>query len=265
MIIDSDMHIHTVASMCCHDEQQIPKNIIPLLKNKGYKKIGFTDHIWLSKDIESSSFYQHQDGTKQLELYDFIHSRDWDIDVLVGCEADMVAPGVFGITAEFKEKMDYVVMATDHFHMKNFVRQPESETPECLAQHMLNFFIPAAQSGLPDILVHPLFPFSYLELYDKAIDSLSDAEIIDAFSIAAANDIGIEINGCYLSSAKMNHCFSLDTPIRLLSLAKQAGCTFTIGSDAHSLESFEILDKLQHFAQFLGLSKKNIHRLANIK
>ncbi|MCF6177167.1 MAG: PHP domain-containing protein [Victivallaceae bacterium] len=263
MIFFSDMHIHTLASACCHDEQQTPENIIQLLKDKGYQKVGFVDHIWLSEIVAPSGFYQTQNGAEHLKLHEFIHSRSWDIAVMVGCEADMTAPGVFGITPEFKARMDYVVMATDHFHMREFVQQPAEATPACLAQHLLKFFISAATSGLPDILVHPLFPFGYLELYDKAIDSLSDAELIDAFAIAAENNIGIEINSCYLAAAKNNHCFSLATPTRLLTLAKQAGCTFTLGSDAHTLQSFAMLDKLQQFVVTLGLNEHDIHWLAN--
>jgi len=264
MIFRSDMHIHSFASVCCQDEKQTPENIVPLLAQNGYKKIGFTDHVWISKDVEPSHFYKTQNGERHLELLNFIHSCKWEIEVLVGCETDMVAPGVFGISEEFKEKMDYVVMATDHFHMTNFVEQPEKKTPECLGQHMLKFFISAAKSGIPDILVHPFFPYGYVELYDKSIASLSDAEILDAFGVAASNNIGIEINKCYLPNPQYERFFSLETPLRILTLAKQAGCTFTIGSDAHSLGSFGVLEKLQTLAESLELTEKDIHPIAKV-
>ena len=265
MIFLSDMHVHSFASVCCQDDKQTPENIIPLLAAHGYKKVGFADHVWISKDIEPSRFYKTQNGERHIEMLNFIHSCKWEIEVLVGCESDMIAPGVFGITPEFKEKMDYVVMATDHFHMTDFVEQPEDKTPEGLAKHMLKFFISAAKSGLPDILVHPLFPYNYVELYDKSIASLSDAEIIDAFSIAAENNIGIEINKCYLPNPQYEYFFSLETPLRILSLAKQAGCLFTLGSDSHSLMSFGVLDKLQAIAESLKLTEENIHPLAKIR
>lgn len=264
MIFLSDMHIHSFASVCCQDEKQTPENIVPLLAKHGYKKIGFVDHVWISRDIEPSHFYKTQNGERHLELLNFIHSCKWEIEVLVGCEADMKAPGVFGITQEFKEKMDYVVMATDHFHMTDFVEQPEDKTPEGVGKHMLKFFISAAKSGLADILVHPFFPYGYVDLYDKSIASLSDAELLDAFSIAASNNIGIEINKCYLPNPQYERFFSLETPLRVLSLAKQAGCTFTLGSDAHSLASFGILNKLQDLAKSLYLTEDNIHHLAKI-
>jgi histidinol phosphatase-like PHP family hydrolase len=266
MIFLSDMHVHSFASVCCQDEKQTPENIVPILAGKGYKKIGFVDHVWMSKDIEPSHFYQKQNGERHIELHSFIHSCKWDIEVLVGCESDMIAPGIFGITPEFKEKMDYVVMATDHFHMTNFVEQPEDKTPEGLAKHMLKFFISAAESGIPDILVHPFFPYGYVELYDKSIASISDSQFLDAFGIAASNNIGIEINKCYLPNPhpQYNRFFSLETPLRMLTLAKQAGCTFTLGSDSHSLINFDVLDKLQDLAGSLDISEENIHPLAKI-
>ena len=258
------MHVHSFASRCCQDARQTPENIVPLLAEHGYEKIGFVDHVWISKDVEPSYFYHLQNGDRHIELLNFIRSCKWEIEVLVGCEADMQAPGVFGITPDFKEKMDFVVMATDHFHMTNFVQQPEKKTPECLGQHMLKFFISAAQSGIPDILVHPFFPYGYVDLYDKSIASLSDTEILDAFGIAASNNIGIEINKCFLPNPQYERFFSLETPLRILTLAKQAGCTFTIGSDAHNLGSFGVLDKLQALAKSLDLTEDDIHPLAKI-
>lgn len=264
MIFHSDMHIHSFASLCCQDENQTPENIIPLLAGMDYKKIGFADHVWISKDVKPSNFYKAQNGKKHLELYKFIHSRKWELEVFVGCECDMTAPGVFGITPEFKEKMDYVVMATDHFHMTGFVKQPAEKTPECLGHHMLDFFLSAVKSKIPNILVHPFFPYGYIELYDKAIASLSDAELSDAFALAAANNIGIEINKCYLPNPQGELFFSLETPLRVLQLAKEAGCTFTLGSDSHSLGGFFVLDKLQTIAKSLGLTKEDIHPIAKV-
>ena len=262
MIFFSDLHIHTTASVCSHDEEQIPENIIPLLAGRGFKKIGFTDHIWVSKDVAPSRFYKTQSGAKHLELKKFIASRKWETEVLVGCEADMIAPGIFGMTPEFKARIDYVVMSTNHFHMTRYVEQPVEKTPEALAQHMLKFFVSAAKSGIPDIMAHPFFPFGYIEFYDKAIASLSDTELLDAFSIAAANKIGIEINRCCLPNPKAGRFFSLETPMRVLTLAKKAGCTFTLGSDSHHLANFDVLDKLQSLAESLSLNAENIHPLA---
>jgi len=258
------MHIHTTASVCCDSNIQKPENIIPIMVARGYKKIGFTDHVWHSKKVRPSRFYSSQNGDENLKLHKFIHSHKWEIEVLAGCEADMKAPGIFGITTELKEKLDFVTMATDHFHMKGFVMQPSEETPAGLARHMLEFFVSAAKSGLADILAHPFFPYGYTDLYDAAVRTLSDAEFTDAFSIAASNNIGIEINKCYFPNPQHQRFFSLETPVRILTLAKKAGCKFTLGSDAHSPNGFKVLDKLQSFAKSLDLTEEDIHPLAKV-
>ena len=264
MLFFSDLHIHTTASRCCDCVEQTPDIVVPLLVGKGYRKIGFADHLWGSEKVIPSAFYASQDGSRQLEMFDYIHSRDWGVEVLVGCEADMVAPNMFGITPEFKERLDYVVMATNHFHMVDFVRQPREKTPRALAEHMLEFFISAAESGLPDILVHPFFPYGYVEMYDQTIASLADSELFDALSVAAENHVGIEINKCYLPNPQSGRCFDLETPLRVLSLAKDAGCKFTLGSDSHSLETFVVQDKLQAIGELIGLTADDIHPLARV-
>ena len=262
MIFQSDMHIHTTISNCCKDKEQTPENVVQLLAEKGYKRIGFIDHLWDSKDVQINSYISHN-AEKILKFHEFIHSRAWEIEVLVGCEADMKAPESFGITHELKEQLDYVTIATDHFHQK-FVQQPSEQTPRALARHMLEFFISAVESKLPDILVHPFFPYGYIDIYDQAIDCISDAEFIDAFSLAAQNNVGIELNFCFLGLKSGSSNFSRSTPIRFLSLAKQAGCKFTLGSDSHSLEAFKVLPKLQELAKELGITDQNIHQLAKL-
>ena len=260
----SDMHIHTTLSSCCKDEDQIPDNIVPLLAAKGYKKIGFADHVWVPDNLDGYFFYENQRGERHLKLKEYIQSRDWEIEVLVGCETDMVAPGIFGMTPEYKEKVDYIIMATNHFHMKGLIAQPEDETPEALAKHMIEFFVSAASSKIPDILVHPFFPFGFVEQYDKAAESISDNEFIDAFAIAAENNIAIELNQCFLGTKASAAKFSLSTPVRILSLAKVAGCKFSFGSDSHSLKGFDVQDKLQAFAEQLDLNEEDIHELAKV-
>ena len=262
MKIRSDLHIHTSASACCHDERQTFEVIAEFLKNKGLKKIGFSDHVWISDKYGASEFYKKQSGEAHLKLKALVRSRDWGIEILVGCEADMIAPGKFGMTEDFKRQMDYIVLASDHFHMKSFVEQPADVSPEILGRHMLKFFISAAESGIGNILAHPFFPYGFTDIYDAALLAISDAELFDACSIASSKNTAIEINPCYFPNENKNRFFSIETPLRFLSIAKEAGCKFTFGSDAHSIEDFSLLERLQYFADILKLQETDIHTLA---
>ncbi len=234
MEIHADMHIHTTLSCCCHDPGQTLENIVSLMKEKGFRKIGICDHLWRNPSIPPNRFYAPQTGDAILALKQSAEKKNFPLRVLIGAEAEMVAPGVFGIDRAFKEQLDFVAMATDHFHITDFVKQPPDDTPRGVAVHMLEFFTSAAESGLADILVHPLMPLGKeMGQYDRIIESLSDAELFDAFGAAAGNHAAIEINAACLFCGRYAELFSRDTVRRTYELAKKAGCKFTVGSDAH--------------------------------
>lgn len=261
MKITSDLHIHTTLSACCGDPEQKAENIIPLLAGKGFKLLAFTDHLWNNPSIPPSPWYSPQDGSKILGFLKEIHSSSFPVKILAGCEADMRAPGEFGITPELREKFDLVAMASDHFHMKGFVEQPEFPTPEKLAPHMLKFFRSAAASGLADTLVHPMMPLSYEDIYDRTVELISDQEFLDAFGIAADNRVGIEINASILYGNRMKAKYNPDSYVRVLSLARDAGCKFTFGSDSHSHAAFEMYHMIEDMTEKLGLTEEHLHPL----
>jgi histidinol phosphatase-like PHP family hydrolase len=148
--------------------------------------------------------------------------------------------------------------------MKDFVEQPSVSDPQALGRHMLKFFISAAESGIGDILSHPFFPYGFIEIYDSAMASISDAELFDACSRAAAKSVGIEINLCYFPNDAKDNLFSVETPIRFISIAKEAGCRFTFGSDAHSLKDLKTLERLQYFIDTIGIEASDLHPLADV-
>jgi len=116
----------------------------------------------------------------------------------------------------------------------------------------LEFFRSAAGSGLAHTIVHPLLPFGYFDRYDAAIASLSDAELIDAFGVAATKGVAIEITPAFLPSAE-GPKWSVETPQRVLSLARAAGCCFTFGSDAHTLDGLARLEAVAVLVEGAGI------------
>ena len=145
--------------------------------------------------------------------------------------------------------------------MQEFVEQPKPCTPENFARLMLTFFRSAAASGLADILAHPLFTMGYDDIYDRTISAISDTELTDAFGIAASNHVAIEINGSLLRAQKQKQKFSMETLLRVFSLAKHSGCRFTFGSDAHSPEELDNLLFCEEFADRLGLEEADLATL----
>lgn len=252
-----DLHLHTYLSLCCHDrENQQPAKIITLAEEMGLDAIGFADHMWLNPDLEPSDWYRPQDERQIARIKRDLADVETDLTVLVGCEAEMVAPGRFGITPETAGALDFVLLTCSHFHMKAFVEQPPDDSPRALADHMLRFFVSGVKSGLATAIAHPFLPLGHYHNYDEAVALTSDAEFIDAFGVAAEFGVGIEVTLSYFPPEPPT--WSIETPIRFLSLAKSAGCKFTFGSDAHAPERQRQLPELRAFIEAVGITEDDV-------
>jgi histidinol phosphatase-like PHP family hydrolase len=258
MNINHDLHVHTYLSSCCKEkERQTPGAILSLADEMGVRTIGFADHLWANPALSPSDWYRPQDESQISRLRADLATISTNICVLVGCEAETIAPGKFGITPQFAEKLEFVLLACSHFHMKGFVSQPEGSTPRDLADHMLKFFLSGVSSGFATSIAHPLLPFGYLDTFDAAVDTISDAELLDVFGVAYDHGVAIEITIGFIPCPPESS-FSIDTPIRFLSIAKQAGCMFTFGTDAHSPAAQRRLPELTRLTKAVGITEEDM-------
>ena len=152
--------------------------------------------------------------------------------------------------------------------MTRTVSQPTEFTPAGVGRHMVMMFKSAVQSGFATVIPHILMPMGLLSCYDRAIAAISDTQLLDVFHLAATARVGIEITPSYFppegpspASDKVEK-WSLETPLRVLELAKLAGCRFVFGSDAHSLSRLEQIKILEYFVNKLELTANDIHPIA---
>ncbi len=261
---DHDLHVHTYLSNCCADKvNHTPRNILQRAGESGLNTVGFTDHVWVNPGLPAPSAWYRNQGAGQVDrLRHDLETAGYSGRVLVGCEAETIAPGKFGITPAFADTVDYVLLACNHFHMTEFVEQPSARTPRAMADHLVKFFSSAVRSGLADVIPHPFFPCGYLELYDAAIAAISDEEFLEVFGPAKENGVALEITAAFLPPSRNGFPreteWRMDTPIRMLTLARQAGCRFTFGSDAHSLNDLNRLPQLQLFIDAIGLTRSDL-------
>jgi len=248
--------VHTYLSACCADPLQRPDGILAQAKSLGRAVIGFSDHLWMNPHQEPNAWYRPQDARQIVRLREDLRAVDTAMRVLVGCEADTLAPGRFSITAEFARGLDFVNLSCSHFHIRDVVQQPPDADPRSLGTHLLTFFVSAVQSGFATTIVHPLLPCGSEALYDLAIAALSDAELLDALAIAAAQGVALEITPSFIPPS--TGIWSLETPLRVLTLAKCAGCRFTFGSDAHSLPGLARLELIHPLVAGLALSDDDL-------
>jgi histidinol phosphatase-like PHP family hydrolase len=251
MIASHDLHIHTYLSSCCQaKEEQRPAKIIKRAEEMGMKIIGFADHLWTNSALKPTLWYKEQDEKHIQQLREDMRKCDASsVKVLIGCEADTVAPGKYSVTKEFADTLDFALLSCSHFHMKDLVEQPADSSPAGFAKHILSFFRAGITSGIPTSIAHPLLPMGSEAIWEKAMETLSDNELFDAFALAKEHNVALEITLSYLppemKGQEGTSLWSIETPIRLLTLAKKAGCFFTCGSDAHNAKAQEQIVHLE--------------------
>lgn len=263
--VRSDLHVHTTLSGCCSDPSQTLEELIPYLaREKHLHTVAFTDHLWANPAQRPSSWYVPQNGEGQLKLLERVRAEraGLPLRVLVGGEVEMIAPGKFCVTPEFARKLDIVLLASDHFHMRGLVAQPDEPTPAKIARHMMDFFRSAACCDLVDILVHPLMPMSYETQYDAVMKCVSEPELDEAMRMAAEHGIAIEINANLLWKNANAHFYDPDTYLRVLAAAKHAHCRFSFGSDSHRRGAFDLYNLIEDAANAVSLTEDDLHPLA---
>lgn len=261
-----DIHIHTTLSKCCGDKNQRPANIIKEAEKAGLEAVGFSDHLWVNHSLKPNGFYDGMHENQITELKKELENIESKIDILIGCEADTIAPGKFSVTANFAEKLDYVLLSCNHTHISDLIAQPENDSPRGIAEHLIEMFLSGANSGFTTSIAHAFVPMGFPDMFDSAAESVSDNEFLDIFAEAAQNNVAIEITLSFFPGKDENgkSLWSLETPIRILSLAKQSGCKFTFGSDSHSVGRISKLPMLTAFTEPLDLQRCDMLSLDEI-
>ncbi|MHC4252564.1 MAG: PHP domain-containing protein [Planctomycetota bacterium] len=160
-LIDHDLHVHTHLSSCCHDKtNHRPEAILRVAAEMKIATVGFADHLWANPRLQTTDWYRAQGEAQIVRLREDLAGIATDVRVLVGCEAETVAPGAFGITPECARELDFVLLACSHFHMRELVAQPPRADARGIAVHARDFFVSAAGSGLATAIPHPLMPLA---------------------------------------------------------------------------------------------------------
>ena len=141
------------------------------------------------------------------------------------------------------------------------MEQPAGDSPRDVAAHLLKFFAAGSTSGIATSIAHPFMPCGYMEQFDAIIAAVSDGEFLDAFAAAAERRVGIEVTVGFIPTPP-NTRFSLETPVRFLSLARQAGCRFTFGTDAHGPATQRRLPELMRLVDAVGIREEDLLPLA---
>ena len=237
--IDHDYHIHSLLSTCSRDEKQTTERILAHAKEHGLDKICITDHYWDKEVDGASDWYLPQD---------FAHiSRSLPlpcadgVKFFFGCETDMDKFKTIGIPASRFKDFDFIIVPTTHLHNGGFAIDSEDVgVAERLAKiwvdrlsAVLNSDLPFEKVGIAHLACALINRKSRTE-YLRTLSLIDEGAMRSLFAKAAKLGCGIELNMSDMSFSGEE----ADTVLRPFRIAKEMGCKFYLGSDAHHPKDF---------------------------
>jgi len=260
MIVDHDVHVHTVLSECNNDPGATAANLVARAAAAGLATLGFSDHLWDSAIEGASDWYRPQNVEHVLQTRRLLPADPRGVRVLVGCETEYCGGGKAGLSRAAAERFDFVLLPFTHFHMQGFVAPAGLDTPRAVAYLMAERCREAVATGLATGLAHPFYPFGYSDYADEVLACLSDGELVDCFGLVARAGLSVEINVCMFPGAtgQTRPGFHDETFLRVLALAAEAGCRFHFGSDAHAVSQMDAVRGLGSYASKVGIGPADI-------
>jgi len=252
-IWDNDLHIHSYQSTCSKDPAQTPERILQYAQDHNLKTIVLTDHCWNHKAMLSEEWWQnphpkHEKRSMWYKKQDLAHVRESlplpqaaGVEFLFGVETEMYVSGLIGLNEEDFDALDFIVIPTTHFHMTAFaISEEDAATPEGRAkawidrlERLLQMDLPFRKIGIAHLACTLIAPTR--EEYLKVLQLLPADKMAALFRKAALLGVGIELNASDMDFAPEE----ADTVLRMFRIAKEQGCKFYMGSDAHDTKDLD--------------------------
>ncbi len=279
MLITHDIHIHTHLSRC-GKENAIVSDYIENAKKLGLQLIGFSDHLWDDAFPEYKDFYEpHNTEVPFYEGQNVDHvlmlrseindaNRDGTIKILHGAEVEYDPyRHDLAITEANAERFDYLIFPNSHTHMvmpKDYYTDKRKHL-----SFMMDAFMDALNSPLHKYIVTMAHPFCAVCCpygYEEMLGMISDDDLKRCFDLCAEKNISVEINLSKFKDYTISQ-IAASNNIRLFRIAKERGCKFTFGSDAHSVQDQNQFSSFYIVSTILEITEDNISSFvkSNIK
>ena len=242
--VNHDLHCHSTLSSCCGDKNQTIQAIYDRAVRQGLETQCITDHLWDNAVPEPSKWYAPQDidHVKQgkAELEAILAERSGGPRMVFGCETEYCGGGKLGLSRGNFDEFDFVIIPPNHFHMINFTRDEKINTEEAIAELFVQRLEELTELDLPWEKVGIAHLNCSLVFREgdpcKVYAIMDEARLKKVFDFLAARGAGIEINtSCFGTGWREKE----EEQLRLFKIARDCGCKFYIGSDAHSLKGME--------------------------
>lgn len=253
-IVDHDLHIHSFLSACSRNPEQNPGRMVQYAKENGLKQICVTDHFWDEDQGSGAPCYGEENVFDKKTWLGEIPQED-GVKFLFGVETELDRNMRLGLSREHFDVLDFVVIPTTHLNMMGLtLNRYEGDSTKKRAElwvrrleAVLSMDIPFHKTGIAHLTCNTMAYWSReteLEIYRK----IPECEIFRLMTRAAEVGVGIEINSCSMHYRPEEE----EEILRIYRIAKECGCKFYCGSDAH--QPYE-LDRA------MGLFQKAVDRL----
>jgi DNA polymerase (family X) len=216
----SDLHTHTRYS----DGRDTPKKMLQAAHKRGLKVYGFSDHSYSLRTPKGETGRLR----KQAKELDRLRKDHPDVLVLQGSEVNIKKDGSLDTSKSILKELDYVIGSIHNA----FDLSPKEQTKRILK---------AIDAGI-DIFGHPLSR----RMPKRPPIRFHEEKVFEA---CAENGVLLEVDG---------QPERLDLPGEMIMKAKQAGCRFTLDSDAHSTKGLAHMEAAVVQARRGWLEKQDI-------
>ena len=250
---DHDLHIHSSVSPCGGDPAQTPARILQYAEENGLTTICLTDHYW---DETVPAPYGVGAGVSTAKLKSVLPLPQKEgVRFLFGAETDMDRALTVGVGPQMADELDFIIVPLNHRHMSGFSCRGDEDAAardELIVRRfeaLLASPLPFHKVGLAHFTDGLVFPGGK---NTDVLNRIPDGEYRRLFRRAAALGIGVELN---MPAAKaelrvMNWQEDRDE-LRVYILAREEGCKFYFGSDAHTVPG-------------LGWAKRNAEKIIEL-
>lgn len=178
-----------------------------------------------------------------------------EVEFLFGCETELSHDLRIGVSKERYNDFDFIIIPTTHFHFRGFtVTEQDCESLKSRADawvrrldYLLSSDLPFHKIGIPHLTCGMISHKSGENI--AVLREIPEKEMYRLFKQAAKVGVGIELNASVLDFSDDEAGMAL-LPYQI---AKECGCKFYCGSDAHEVE---------HFSDVKAILERTVDRLS---
>lgn len=264
-----DFHCHSYLSPCSNDPTMTTEAMMKNAKERHLKAICITDHMWdMAYRTVDHFFYGHLDIPFIMKNRDL--PKDDTIPFFFGCETELPAEGIPALTREHFDLFDFVVIPPNHMHFIGLVRKEEIDTPKKMALEMENRLenllmqdLPFEKIGIAHLTCSLMFSEGSVA---DVVHEMNEARLLRIFAGYAKAGAGIEINTTCIHECQKEFETRHDEMMLLYRIAKEAGCKFYLGTDAHFIREFSSLqENAPMMIRELGLTDDDRYEMPALK